>query len=88
MEYFVHQPENWNYDICLKKSKYVASDGLDTKMHFAGYIGNHYGKIRYNGGCYRNNQYYAGEIFSLPNIHPSFMLEYRRSWGWCIKRIK
>lgn len=82
--YFRRQPEVWDTAKCERMAKHTAKDGMGTKYHFKGYIGNHYGKVRYNGGCVRQDQWYEGEIIPLPQIAPGFRLIRRPTWGWQI----
>lgn len=84
-EYYVHEPENWDHERCVKESKRYHRDGCGTKMHRPGYIGQHYGKIRYNGGCIREDDWWEGEIIPLPIVSPGFVIIHVRTWGYFIE---
>lgn len=81
---YQNKPEKWNQKKCEQSAKHIASDGLGTKYPFKGYIGNHYGEIRYNGGTIKENEWWQGENRPLPIVHPDFKLTYRPTWGWQI----
>jgi len=90
--YFVHPQEVWDLSTCEKKAKYTAKDGLGTPYPFKGYIGSEtsippaFGKIRYNGGCVHNGQWYEGEIRPLPSVAPGYEIVRVPRWGWQIKK--
>ena len=85
--FFVHDPEIWDAKKCEKAAKHTAKDGLGTKYPFKGYIGNHYTKTRYNGGCIRNDEWYNGEIIPLPQIAEGFKIVYKSTWGYQIIKL-
>jgi hypothetical protein len=82
--YYRPAPEYWDARTCERKAKHTAKDGLGTKYPFKGYIGNHYGKTRFNGGCIRNDKWYEGQVIPLPVIAPGFKLVHKLTWGWQI----
>jgi hypothetical protein len=84
---YQHKVENWDATKCDKAVNYEASDGLGTKYPFKGYLGTHFGPIRYNGGCVRDGEWYQGENFPLPNIPKNFKIVYVMCWGWRIIKI-
>jgi hypothetical protein len=65
----------------------MAKDSLGTKYPFRGYIGSHYGQIKYNGGCIRKDELYEGEIFPLPIIAEGFKIMRVFTWGYRIVDI-
>lgn len=60
---------------------------MDTPYPFRGYIGNHYGAVRYNGGCTRNGVWYQGEFFRLPIVHQDYEIIHVPTWGYRIRKI-
>jgi len=76
--------EVWDAARCQRAAKHRAKDGCGTPYHFKGYIGNHYGVTRYNGGCIRAGQRWQGENKPLPIIDPAFELVHKPTWGWQI----
>ena len=82
--------EMWEVKKCEKLCKHVHEDGLGTKYPFKGYVGHLIGgmngclKVRYNGGCIRNDEWYQGEEWQLPIIPPRFKIVMRPTWGWQI----
>jgi hypothetical protein len=90
--YYVHPEETWDEKKCAKLAKHYASDGLGTKYPFPGYLGcstsgyPRFGRIRYNGGCVRNDEWYAGEEIPFPKIPESYEIVVVPSWGWQIRK--
>lgn len=94
--YYIHPRETWDEKECLKRSKKINRDGLGTVGGPKGLI-NHSGspypsygeRVRYNGGCIRNGEHYAGEEIPFPKIPKTFHFVYHVSWGTSIeKKIK
>lgn len=91
-EYYHRPQETWDRAKCEKLVKRRIKDGLGTVRTARGYlyaseISGHYAfddlKIRYNGGCIRNDKWYQGEISQLPIIPPEFEIVYD-TLGWRI----
>jgi len=83
-----NKAEVWDEEKCQKMANHRAKDGLGTPYPFKGYIGstvnNQYGLVRYNGGCVRNNKWYAGEKFPLPKIPKTYKIIIVPTWGYRI----
>ncbi len=85
---YEHPAETWDAQKCHKAARHRAKDGCGTTYHFLGYIGDHYGAVRYNGGCIRDGEWYQGENKPLPIIDPAYELVRRPTWGWqIVKRV-
>lgn len=82
--YYQNTPQVWDAKKCNRMARRTARDGLGTPYPFKGYIGSHYGRVRYNGGCLRDGQLYDGEEFPLPIIADGFSIIRIRTWGWQI----
>lgn len=93
--YFTHPRETWNEKECIKRARKVNRDGMGTVGGPKGLI-NHAGSsypsygqtIRYNGGCIRNGELYAGESVPLPKIPKTFHFVSHCSWGTAIEKKK
>ena len=87
---YQHTPEIWDKATCEKKAKRIAKDGLGTPYPFKGYIGSSakcpatFGVTHYNGGCIRNDEWYAGEDFPFPILAEGFEIVRVPTWGWRI----
>lgn len=93
MAYYIHKQEKWTAEKCLKMSRRVFRDGLGTPGGPLGLISNtgsaypQYGdKVRYNGGCVRDGQWYEGEEVPLPKIPKTFRFRHITSWGTIIEK--
>lgn len=90
--YYRHPVEKWNKVKCEKAVKHVATDGLGTPYPWPGYIGsstsNQYGQVRYNGGCIRNGDWWAGEIRPLPKVVRGFKIVLVPTWGYRIVKTQ
>jgi hypothetical protein len=94
MTFFTHPRETWTKAQCEKIAKHFTKDGLGTKNPWPGQIaafGSPYvrygSKIRYNGGCVRNGEWYDGEEMPLPKIPKSFKFVTRSTWGIYLEKI-
>lgn len=81
----------WDTVKCEKMVKHTACDGLGTRYPFKGYIGSHYGPVRYNGGCVKTDEkgkeeWFQGEYFPLPIIAKGFKIIHVPTWGFRIIR--
>lgn len=91
-KWYVHEPEVWDRKKCLRMAKSWHRDGMGTKHHRQGYIGNHYGYIRYNGGFsphqgpMKGTYFTLGEVHPLPIIETGFQLVRVANWGWYIEK--
>lgn len=91
-KFYIHPQEVWDKEKCEKMAKRRAKDGLGTPYPFKGYIGNYlsaysgYGKIRYNGLCFRNGEWYNGEIRPLPLVADGYEIVEVPRWGYRIRR--
>ena len=83
---YEHPAEVWDAARCKRAAARRAKDGLNTPYPFKGYIGNHYGIVRYNGGCDRAGQWWQGENRPLPIIDPAYEFVNRPTWGWQIRK--
>ncbi|MHC4296493.1 MAG: hypothetical protein ACYS7Y_04270 [Planctomycetota bacterium] len=85
-EYYTYPRETWDRPTCEKAARRVAKDGMGTKYPFRGYIGQCWGKHRYNGGFSGpDGDWYEGEIFLLPEVDPDFEIIKVPSWGYRIR---
>jgi hypothetical protein len=90
MDIYHHPKEKWSHSKCAKAAKHLATDGLGTPYPFKGYLGSsvalpaHFGTTIYNGGCVRNDKWYHGEHFPLPELAPGFKIIVVPTWGWRI----
>jgi hypothetical protein len=85
--YYTEKQEDWDEAKCRKMSRRVARDGLGTKYPWPGYIGSHYGRTRYNGGCVRDGQWYEGVEYLLPKVCEGFEIIQVPTWG-CWRIVK
>jgi len=83
---YQNKPEVWDEAKCHFMSRHRAKDGLGTAYPWLGYIGNHFGDIRYNGGCERDGQWWQGETRPLPIVAKGYELIVVPTWGWRIRR--
>lgn len=79
------QPAVWDEATCRKKSRHWARDGLGTRYPFPGYIGQDFGPIRYNGGCWRGGQWWPGEERPLPVIPATYEIVRVPTWGYRLR---
>lgn len=80
--FYMNTPQEWDYKQCLKIANKTARDGLGTPYPWKGYIGSHFGGVRYNGGCVKGDKWYRGEHFPLPLIDPAFEIIHVPTWGY------
>ena len=85
---YQHPQETWDEAKCAKLVRRVAKDGMGTKYHFKGYIGDMLGhyvtrslQIRYNGGCVREGNWWQGEEWQLPIIPAGYKIITVPTWG-------
>lgn len=92
MAYYVHPRETWDKKKCERMAKRIVKDGMGTSYPWPGYIGSWagngcgYGRIRYNGGCVREEEWYEGEEWLLPIVHKDYVIIRVPSWGYRIIR--
>ena len=81
--YFVKERETWSEDYCKKLSNATKTDGLGTKYHFKGYVGDIIPEVikHYNGGTVINDKWYQGIITPRPIIPKDYELVSVVSWG-------
>jgi hypothetical protein len=87
MSYFKNPRETWTVDECEKMAKHIERDGMGTPYPFKGacpWVRE--GKIRYNGGTVRNEEFYEGESFELPKLAKGF--QWVRVPTWCFQIVK
>jgi hypothetical protein len=90
--FFTLPQETWDAKTCEKKSRHTHEDSYGTKLHFKGYLGSSasippfFGKIRYNGGCVHDGQWYDGEIRPFPVLAKGYEIVVVPSWGWRIQK--
>jgi hypothetical protein len=82
-EYYVYPQETWDASRCAaiakKRSPYAP---------FRGYIGcsasmpPSYGRVRYNGGCVHDGDWWQGEIRPFPELAAGYKIVHVCSWGW------
>jgi len=85
--FYVRTPQTWDAKKCANLAASKPKDGLGTPHCRPGYIGDHYGKQRYNGLIEREGELYDGEIIPLPFIAAGFRLYRITGWGWYIEAI-
>lgn len=83
---YQHKPEVWDEKTCAKKARHRHKDGMGTPYPFLGYIGSHYGEVRYNGGCEREGQWWQGENRPLPIIPDTYEIIHKPTWGYVIRK--
>lgn len=81
---YQHAPEQWDEKKCAKAARRVARDGCGTRYPWPGYIGNHFGVTRYNGGCTRDGERYRGEDRPLPIVAAGYRIVRVPTWGYRI----
>jgi len=86
--YYTYPVEIWDKEKCEKAVKYVAKDGLGTKYPWPGYIGQNYGKTRYNGGIRHQGNWYEGDIRPLPQVAEGFEIIHVPTWGYRIVKTE
>ena len=82
--FYTPTSEQWDDAKCSREARHVARDGMGTPYPWPGYIGSHYGPIRYNGGCVRDDEWFPGENRPLPEVAPGFEIVRVPTWGWRI----
>ena len=88
--YYIHPREVWDANRCEKVVKHVAKDGLGTPYPWGGYVGDFrsgmggYGRIRFNGGCIHEDQWFDGDIRPLPKVAKGFKIISIPAWGYRI----
>lgn len=90
---FQNPPDVWDEKQCEKAAKHWYRDGYGTKHHRQGYLGDHFGKVRYNGGCVRpmnapreKQHWYQGENFPLPIVADGYEIIHVLTWGYYIQK--
>ncbi|MAG28101.1 hypothetical protein CMI47_21455 [Candidatus Pacearchaeota archaeon] len=89
-KYYTFPQETWDERKCAKLVKRVARDGMGTKYPFPGYIGSGasipptFGRIRYNGGCEHDGDWWEGEIRQFPQLADGYEIIHVATWGWRI----
>jgi hypothetical protein len=84
VNFFVNDQETLDAKECKKRAGHLARDGMGAKYPWKGYIGNYFGKTRYNGGCVRDGEWYSGEVFLLPIVADGFEVIHVPHWGYRI----
>lgn len=92
MSIFAHPQETWTEDRCRKEASSAPADAFGNRppkglvsRSGAAYPG--YGQsIRYNGGCVRDGEWYAGETVPLPIIPDTYEFVPLVSWGLRIQK--
>lgn len=91
-QYYQHPQETWDEKTCKRLASHKAKDGCGTPYPWPGYLGSSasfpptFGRIRYNGGCHRQGDWWEGEEFPLPKIPPTYVIIVVPTWGWRIVR--
>ena len=84
-EIYQNKQETWSKEQCKKAANRTARDGMGTPYPFKGFIGDsQYGEKLYNGGCIRDDQWYAGEFFPLPIVAEGYKIIRVPTWGYRI----
>lgn len=88
-----HPQPIWDAKTCERRAKRTVTDGLGTPYPFKGYLpyaelGHHaHGiSVRYNGGCIREERWWQGEEWPLPQLAEGFRIIVVPSWGYRIVR--
>jgi len=91
-KWYVHKPEVWDQKKCFRLARRTVTDGMGTKHWRRGYIGDHYGYQRYNGGFsphsgpFEHTYFTHGEVYPLPIIAPGFRIIRILNWGYYIEK--
>jgi hypothetical protein len=85
-ELYQHHAEIWDTAKCRKAARRHAKDGMGTRYPFLGYIGNHFGETRYNGGCVREGRWWPGENRPLPVVTDAYEIVRVPTWGYQLRR--
>ena len=86
-DFFANPAKVWDAKTCKRKAGHLAKDGMGTPYPWKGYIGNYFGKTRYNGGCGKGGKWYQGEIFPLPKVAEGFEIIHVPAWGYRIVEL-
>lgn len=93
--FYTHPQEIWNDAKCSKVANSRRKDALGTRHPFKGFVSSSSSSycelgqsVRYNGGCIRNGEHYAGETKPLPQISENFRFIIRPTWGIYLERVK
>lgn len=87
-DYFTYPQETWDAAKCAKVARSNPRNAFGDRNPWPGQIACHsstcaeYGQtIRYNGGCIRDGEWYAGEVRPLPIIPAGWEFLNRPTWG-------
>ena len=88
---FQHPQETWDNKKCAKVAKSNPKNAFGD-AYGKGYIGSSasippaYGKIRYNGGCERNGEWWQGENRPFPKVAEGYEIISITGRGWFLRK--
>ncbi len=90
-KYFLNPPQVWDAKTCERMAKRRVKDGYGNsfpKGHVPQPSPLGWGYVRYNGGCWREGEWWEGEVFPVPIVADGFQIINVPSWGKRIVKIE
>ena len=94
---YQHPQETWDAAKCRKLAKKRWKNAFgDSMAPWPGFLPSQipsqspfqFGEHRYNGGCWRADQWWQGEEWPMPILAPGFEIIHVTSWGYRIVEVQ